>query len=491
MVRNIYIITIDCLRDASVTTKTAPFFRSLPIQFSNCWSNGTWTLPSHASLLSGTQPYEHGAIARGDEIPQSAAKVPYTAKKHGFTTSLFSENPEFSSDTGFGSAINYLNEDIHHKVIPSTYSPSKDVENIGLNSAIDTLHKISKTDQQFRNFINFCFGGLIKLKDNNFDKVSYPHHGGRLVNHIDKYLTTTNSSQLLLANILEPHNPYYTPPAKAASQLSLSVPKKEQIALKAANDTRDFLLVDSPDVPKKAAHEFESWSNIISRKSEIYETHIWESDSLLRKFHDHHVTDEDLLIAVGDHGQLFGEEEMIGHQTSLHPNGIKVAFAVDPPKNWGNNKKEVLDPVSLSGIGSAMLGVITGTITSTDSFINQVVSESQQERFVSSYVDGPTWVVSKLYEQPKYDSNLIDQFRVRRIGKISNEEMYVYESHWDNPRVDEKLYEISGNDRVFVSEQEGSTQHLSDAEETWISKEVGRKQQDPDVSSRLKALGYK
>lgn len=37
------------------------------------------------------------------------------------------------------------------------------------------------------------------------------------------------------------------------------------------------------------------------------------------------------VVVIGDHGQLFGEEGMVGHHTSMHPAGIGVPVFLSFP----------------------------------------------------------------------------------------------------------------------------------------------------------------
>lgn len=417
--------------------------------------------------------------------------MPLRAKENGFTTCLFTENPEFSSDTGFESYMDYVNEDIHHKIFSSTYSPSKAVEEVSIQAGLDVLSEVLVRENRLKNIVNVLFGGTSKIKRDTLGRnLTFPHRGRRVLRHIDSYLNSSSGQNLLLTNILEPHNPYYAPPEEAAASLGFSFPKDERIALKATDDTRRYLLKKSPSLPVEAKRKFGCWQDVFSRKHDIYEAHIREADTILQKFYRKHVGVDDLLITVGDHGQLFGEERQVGHQTSFHPNGINVAFGINPPDDWGDERMEITEPVSLSGIGSAVVKVLEGAIQTNTKFVETVVANSQKDGFVTCCVDGPTWMLENLQEGT-YNENKVEEYKTRKLGKITNQRMYVYESPWDCTDITETSFEIEGYDRTIVGTCDHQTRYLSEVEENWLSEQVNGGQGDPAINSRLEALGYK
>jgi len=77
---------------------------------------GTWSLPSHASLLTGVYPLVHQATAHKAKL---SAEVPFIAeelKKKGFKTALYSSNGYVSSkwgfDRGWDASKNFIRENL-------------------------------------------------------------------------------------------------------------------------------------------------------------------------------------------------------------------------------------------------------------------------------------------------------------------------------------------------------------------------------------------
>jgi len=75
------------------------------VVFDNAWSTTSWTLPSHASLLTGRPTFEHGAD-RGARFDSRFPVLPELLRRHGYVTGAFIGNtiwltPEYGFDRGF------------------------------------------------------------------------------------------------------------------------------------------------------------------------------------------------------------------------------------------------------------------------------------------------------------------------------------------------------------------------------------------------------
>lgn len=65
-----------------------------------CISHGVWTLPSSASILTGTYPSHHGAGMGYDAIPEALPTVSERFQRPGYTTASLSPNSHISEATG-------------------------------------------------------------------------------------------------------------------------------------------------------------------------------------------------------------------------------------------------------------------------------------------------------------------------------------------------------------------------------------------------------
>jgi len=483
---HVFVLIGDCLRAANATPDTLPFLSDLPtVDFTRCYSPSTWTRPSHASLYSQRTPLDHGVTRRGDALGAEQAVLPDHARDAGYRTALFSENPTFSTQTGFHHGIDYVDDSIHRKPRLSSFSADAYVDEIGVGAALTLLREVSRRPNRLANLANLGYGFAAELSDP--DPTAYPHHGQRVFDHLRQFVSRNGDQPLFcFANLLDTHNPHHAPPEVGAEALGLSVPTDERRALAAANDDRRYMLADA-DLPAETREFFESWADVFARREEIYDAQIRYFDHLLAQWFDRvadRVLDESLVVVTGDHGQLFGEEGQLGHQVSLHPHGIHVPLSVLPPDSWETDV-EVERPVSWLGLSQALAGVVEGSVTGTDAFVDALVEGSLTDGRVVVAVDGPTWNVAELRE--RYADEAVDSVCVRKVGLVDEETMTVYESGWDESTIRERVYALRDGSRDLrgestdVAPEERYGEWLRGGGEAGVAAET---------SARLRQLGY-
>jgi arylsulfatase A-like enzyme len=80
---------------------------------------GTWSLPSHASILTGVYPTVHGAVAHEARLSGNVSFIAEVLKKAGYRTGLFSSNGYVSDKWGFGRGWdinrNFIRESLPNK----------------------------------------------------------------------------------------------------------------------------------------------------------------------------------------------------------------------------------------------------------------------------------------------------------------------------------------------------------------------------------------
>jgi arylsulfatase A-like enzyme len=106
---NFLVIIIDTLRSDHLASygysrKTSPNIDQIAAEgvlFEKAFSASSWTLPSHASMLTGLFPHEHQAEV--SSFPRGNLTLGEALMKHGYETAAFSANKYvFSRSVGFG-----------------------------------------------------------------------------------------------------------------------------------------------------------------------------------------------------------------------------------------------------------------------------------------------------------------------------------------------------------------------------------------------------
>lgn len=489
---HVFLLIGDCLRMADVSGTTMPFIhRFSNTKYHRCYAPSTWTLPSHASLYAQRTPIDHDITRRGEALRKDHAQLPRCARSAGYETSLFSENPTFSGRTGFHHEIDNVHDFIDSKLFSSNFSPENQMvedrmKDVSPDTIINILSELLSRPGKAKNLANLLYSPLAYYQ---LSETSYPHHGKRVISHLQSYLNERTDRPLLsIINLLDPHNPHHAPPEEAARELGITVSDEERKALRAANDNKQYLLEDSKQPPADALSHFDDWTKIFERRAAVYRTQIRHFDSLMEqwiKTMDRDLLRDSFVVVTGDHGQLFGEEEMVGHHTSLHPHGIHVPLFVNYPDSWESSISDVKEPVSWIGLSRALTGVITGEITGESAFLEVLQSESLQNGYVVVTVDGPTWNVNSLREE--YDRDRVDKLAVRKIGLVGKERMYVYKSSWNESRIESHAFDLKDDTRKPTTVTDWP--ELSEQQEDWLTTSV-EADLTGEVSSRLRQLGY-
>jgi arylsulfatase A-like enzyme len=102
---DVLVVVMDCVRasdfpGASTGVKGMPWVNELleeSIVFPNAVTVAPWTIPSHASLLTGRYPWDHGCHARGSlSVPPGVERLPEMLSRKGYATFSLSANPFIS-----------------------------------------------------------------------------------------------------------------------------------------------------------------------------------------------------------------------------------------------------------------------------------------------------------------------------------------------------------------------------------------------------------
>ena len=484
---DVYFLIGDCLREANVREETMPFsHRIADVRAERCYSPGTWTLSSHASLYALEDPIGHGQTQLDGELQPSQARLPRSAQENGYETSLFSENPTFGAYRGFDSHIDYCNSEINYKLLPEQFSPTEVVEDPSIRAVPKVFLEWLKRPRRLRNGVNLVYG--FKQHFSGPNPHTYSHHGERVIQHLVSYLESSCGSvdgRLSFVNILDPHNPHWTqPPEPGAEPLGLEVSREETEALTEVS-SREVMLTER-DPPEGVTDVFPTWPDVYQRQEEIFEGQIRHTDHLIETFESEVPQQfaEALVVITGDHGHLFYEEETVEHHSSLHPGGVHVPLFISLPRSWEAVDREIEEPISLVDVARAVEKVVTEQVRSTDEFLAELTAGEG----VVIAADGPMWDVSELRAQ--YDDSLVDELAARRVAVVDGEVVTEYESPWRFDEITETKYVYSEDDRSIIEGPTARQSLDSDRIEEWLRRDSGDEAVAAAATDRLKQLGY-
>jgi arylsulfatase A-like enzyme len=120
---SVILISIDTLRRDALAAY-APEVKALPsldrlaqesVRFENALSSAAWTLPAHASLLTGLYPDRHGATDRRVTLAGGVATLAELFEKRGYETAAFTGGGFLDPGYGLGRGFEHYEAKSHGK----------------------------------------------------------------------------------------------------------------------------------------------------------------------------------------------------------------------------------------------------------------------------------------------------------------------------------------------------------------------------------------
>ncbi len=389
---NIVFIVVDSLRK----DYAKPLERELKklgfISYENAIAPASWTLPSHASMLTGLYTLVHRAhetkTKKCHEIKLSANEMLLTYElksKYNYTNYLLTPNMFLSPYFGFKGFDKYLiiptqnrllsqkELDYIKKLLLSKKSKMrvslkliKDKKFILLSKAILTY---------FKNRIDPILG----LSDWPLDK------GIKNALKIVKSMNF-NKPAFVFMNIMEVHQPY-------------TLKEPSSVKLYWENFRTNKL---NMEIVKKWRENYPKEVDYVTKK--IIE--------LMVIFKEKGMFDNSLIIITSDHGQLLGEHGRIGHGTFLYDELLRVPLLIKYPKNYGIRHEIPKETkyISLTKLKPYILGILDGKIVSDSVLYEDIV-------FSESYgipEPKPKDIIkqSDLTEQEKQNIEKLEKYRI-------------------------------------------------------------------------------
>jgi arylsulfatase A-like enzyme len=287
--------------------------RPRAVLFPLAFSTATWTLPAHASLLTGTVPTAHGAHGGNVRYPgRSTPSVPrleaeVTLAEHlranGYRTAVISANVQLGATPGMERGFDVFWE-------PPSPRP---------------LFLIG--EKLRARFVPWLLADTVK-----------PYPAAPVVNReVLRFVDgAAPSGWFVLANYMEAHAPYAasSPHAGAFSQGMSGAPP---------------VTVDARDPAERLAHARSRYDEeILALDAAI--------GDLLDELERRELLDRMWVVITADHGEAFGEHGAVAHGTSIYNEEVRIPLIVMPPAGEELPRREeavgLLDvTATLSAIG--------------------------------------------------------------------------------------------------------------------------------------------
>jgi uncharacterized sulfatase len=308
-----------------------------------------WTIPSHASLFSGEPPSVHGALQSDDTLHRRFTTLAEHLRAAGYRTVGFCNNPlvgilDNGLRRGFDAFYNYGG------AFPAgPVARSSGVLRRLWHVAGRSLRKVAGPIQNaFANSGPLFQGALdpfwvpiwtwiANFKGNTRRSV---RDVARFVEH--RLGDGRDRPHFLFVNLMETHLPY-TPPRPYLERFAPSYVE--------GGAARAFMR----DFNRRAADWFtpplEPFSELEARAlSEMYDAEVAYQDHLLGQLFEvldrPEQRDNTLVVMVGDHGEMLGEHDLMGHAFGVYEELIHVPLIVRFPGQ--SRGRRVVDPTSIT-----------------------------------------------------------------------------------------------------------------------------------------------
>jgi len=324
---NIIVIVLDTVRRdrlsvygnrRDVSPRISEFAKQSSIF--NAYSPSSWTLPAHASIVTGLYPTENGT-GRGrnyliDPENETLAEI---LRDNGYSTAAVIANHfVLGRESGFAQGFDYYHAD------------SRETDPAFSFIAAFVLKKLAP-DSRFFAFMPFTRAEGINRKAMRWLEK----------NREDPFL--------LFLNYMDAHAPY-VPPAPHDGRIEESPPA-------------NFFGADG--IWKSFVHEVNEGRRAVADRERRYllaqyDGEIAYLDSQIGAFFEElkeiGVFDDSLIILTSDHGELFAEHGLVHHPRVLFQELIRVPLIVKPPALKTTETWRMPEAVSLTDLFPSILG---------------------------------------------------------------------------------------------------------------------------------------
>ena len=324
---NVVLVVMDTARapDAFDEAVTPNLHRiaSEGVSYTNAFTTGPWTLPSHASLFTGQYTTDHDTHAGSQAFDPDVPPLAELLQDAGYHTAAFSNNtwvsPAFGFDAGFDDV--FLGWEL--------LAGGADVSEIAteydgvVERSTAVLRRLLDGDAH-RTVVNALYSKFLRKRYDD---------GALLTNwRIKRWLRRRDDDRPFFAfvNYLEPHLEYRPP-----------------------GEYTDAFLPSDVDEAEAQAVEQDAWSYVTGQTElddrdfralhGLSRGEIASLDARIGRLYDH-LQSEGLLentvfVVVGDHGENVGEHGLMDHQYCLYDTLLHVPLVVRYPKSMRDGER--------------------------------------------------------------------------------------------------------------------------------------------------------
>ncbi|PSQ01728.1 sulfatase [Halobacteriales archaeon QS_5_70_17] len=277
-------------------------------EFTDAFSTAPWTVPSHASLFTGTYPSRHGTGGHSPRLDGSLPTLPAAFRDAGYETVGLSNNTWITGVFGFDRGFDRFRKGWQY-----------------IQSATDVggVVRAEGTAEKFRAARDCLFDGNPAVNAANllFAELAGDDGAERTTRWVERWLAgrEARSPFFLFLNYIEPHVEYDPPREYAEPFLPEGATYEEAASVR--QDPRAF------DVG-----EYSLSDRDFELLQALYRGELAALDDHLGRIRDALVAagewEDTVFLVVGDHGENIGDHGFFGHQYDLHDTLLHVPLVI-------------------------------------------------------------------------------------------------------------------------------------------------------------------
>ena len=421
---NVLLIVIDTLRWDHVSAYknnpiTAPNIDRLAresIQYENAISQSPWTTPSHAALFTGQYPSKNGVDGTNIHLHPDNFTMAEVLGKNGYQTAGFINNVYIRKQTGLAQGF-----------------------------------------QEYEEFWGRNEGSSLLLLLELIKEKRHPRSDkGALItnqavrNWLDNDWNAENPF-FLFTHFMEPHAPYGSTQKHLKEYLPVGISESQAFQV---NQDPELYICNKIEMSEL---DFSLLTALYNSDIRYLDEEIGKLLDLLRK---RGLMDETIIVLTADHGENFGEHQLMSHELSVYDTLVKVPLLIRYPKFFAPGSKWEM-PVQLIDIFPSLLHILK---------LGDKNLKLQGSILLQDQPSNPRFVFAEYN-----NSRAVDNIR-RRFGKdLAPNPLY-------QPKI---LKAVRSNDWKFIWGTDGSRELYEISNDPFESKNVF--QSRPDEAARMEA----
>lgn len=394
-------LVVDCARAADLVVQS-DFVQSLPtwsrlsrrsIVFKNAVSPSSWTLPAHASMLTGMYPWDHRLLMGvGTKLAPGVPTVSRKLAEIGYETACFSANPlictESGLTSGFATKMWGRFVDCYLRSVSRAFTQPMSSNAADLPSVLRAFEReaglalrsaMKKAVLTFPAAFDAAVRGGARLAGG---PIPWPADVAPWIEpEFERWLgkVTPSSPCFAFINLLDAHEPYIGLPEHPSSLSEwFSLMKVRQDSLQLFFGGR-----------KPKAVDLAVLHRLYRDSLRVADRRVGQILDIFSKLRD---PENAVIVLTSDHGQAFGEHGQIYHGRGATDEIVRVPLLVSYPKSSALTGED-RNWVSTASIFSDHVLPAIDSTASSPHYLNPAANRSGAEH-------GPVFSISEHSSEP-------------------------------------------------------------------------------------------